>query len=87
MNIDYWYCHFSIANFTVEEISALLNSTDGCIQIPGVDIEALMTRQVIMSTVDNRHTLSIYYIINISSCKYNVAFISDYKLGGLSPEC
>uniref|UniRef100_A0A8K9X7B4 ABC-type xenobiotic transporter n=1 Tax=Oncorhynchus mykiss TaxID=8022 RepID=A0A8K9X7B4_ONCMY len=32
------------ANFTVEEISALLNSTDGCIQIPGVDIEALMTR-------------------------------------------
>uniref|UniRef100_A0A674BGE1 ABC-type xenobiotic transporter n=1 Tax=Salmo trutta TaxID=8032 RepID=A0A674BGE1_SALTR len=25
-------------------ISALLNSTDGCIQIPGVDIEALMTR-------------------------------------------
>uniref|UniRef100_A0A674AWT0 ATP-binding cassette sub-family B member 5 n=1 Tax=Salmo trutta TaxID=8032 RepID=A0A674AWT0_SALTR len=32
------------ANFTVEEISAILNSTDGCIQIPGVDIEALMTR-------------------------------------------
>ncbi|XP_055771108.1 ATP-dependent translocase ABCB1-like [Salvelinus fontinalis] len=32
------------ANFTVEEISALLNSTDGCIQIPGVDIQALMTR-------------------------------------------
>uniref|UniRef100_A0A4W5N3P9 ABC-type xenobiotic transporter n=1 Tax=Hucho hucho TaxID=62062 RepID=A0A4W5N3P9_9TELE len=25
-------------------INALLNSTDGCIQIPGVDIEALMTR-------------------------------------------
>uniref|UniRef100_A0A4W5N0T4 ABC-type xenobiotic transporter n=1 Tax=Hucho hucho TaxID=62062 RepID=A0A4W5N0T4_9TELE len=44
VNIDYWYCHFSIANFTVEEINALLNSTDGCIQIPGVDIEALMTR-------------------------------------------
>uniref|UniRef100_A0A8C7LD30 ATP-binding cassette sub-family B member 5 n=1 Tax=Oncorhynchus kisutch TaxID=8019 RepID=A0A8C7LD30_ONCKI len=29
-----------------------------------------------------QHTLSIYYIINISSCKYNVAFIYDYKLGG-----
>uniref|UniRef100_A0A4W5N3H7 ATP-binding cassette sub-family B member 5 n=1 Tax=Hucho hucho TaxID=62062 RepID=A0A4W5N3H7_9TELE len=48
VNIDYWYCHFSIANFTVEEINALLNSTDGCIQIPGVDIEALMTRQVML---------------------------------------
>uniref|UniRef100_A0A8C8FDZ6 ATP-binding cassette sub-family B member 5 n=1 Tax=Oncorhynchus tshawytscha TaxID=74940 RepID=A0A8C8FDZ6_ONCTS len=35
---------FVQTNFTVEEISALLNSTDGCIQIPGVDIEALMTR-------------------------------------------